>query len=91
MNTPGMEEMDYWTLNRGAEMYGGIYNNTQLPKEVPSHWLVYFGVDDTDKAVANAKSNGGKVLSEPMDTPWGRFAILADPWGAAFAVIKPTS
>ena len=25
-----------------------------VPAEVPSHWLVYFGVDDTDATVAKA-------------------------------------
>jgi len=28
------------------------------------------------------------VLNEPMDIPPGRFAVLADPQGAAFNVIK---
>ena len=86
---PGMEDMNYWTLNRGKDMHGGIYQNKHLPAQVPNHWLVYFCVDDTDKAVSAIKTGGGNVMQEPVDTPYGRMAIVTDPFGAAFAVIKP--
>ena len=81
--------MAYWTLNRGKDMHGGIYHNTQLPAQVPNHWLLYFCVDDTDRAVSAIKSGGGNVMQEPVDTPYGRMAVVTDPFGAAFAVIKP--
>jgi hypothetical protein len=38
--------------------------------------------------VAKAQQLGGRVMMPPMDTPAGKFAVLADPTGAAFAVIK---
>jgi hypothetical protein len=46
-------------------------------------------VDDSDKTVEKAKRMGGKVTVPPMDIPnIGRFAILNDPQGADFAVIR---
>ena len=62
-----------------------------VPAEVPSHWLVYFGVDDTDDAVATAGGLGATTVVPPTDIPPGRFAVLADPDGATFAVIKMQS
>jgi predicted enzyme related to lactoylglutathione lyase len=59
-----------------------------VPAEVPSHWLVYFAVDDTDASVAKAQELGGSVRMPPMDVPVGRFAVVADPQGATFAVIR---
>ncbi|MGL1190189.1 VOC family protein, partial [Vibrio parahaemolyticus] len=59
-----------------------------VPAEVPAHWLVYFGVDDTDAAVSAASAAGAAVLLPPTDIPPGRFAVPFDPDGAAFAVIK---
>jgi predicted enzyme related to lactoylglutathione lyase len=59
-----------------------------VPAEVPAHWLVYFGVDDTDATVAKATELGASTLVPPTDIPPGRFAVLADPDGATFAVIK---
>ena len=63
----------------------------ELPKEwkVKPHWLVYFAVDDSDRTVDKAKKMGGKVMVPPTDIPnIGRFAILNDPQGADFAVIR---
>ena len=53
-----------------------------VPVEVPAHWLVYFGVDDTDEAVATAVRSGATTLVPPADIPPGRFSVLADPDGA---------
>jgi predicted enzyme related to lactoylglutathione lyase len=33
---------------------------------------------------------GGKVTMAAMDTSFGRFAVLEDPWGAAFSVMEST-
>ena len=42
-----------------------------------------------DASVDKAKSLGGNVLAGPMEIPQvGRFAVLQDPTGAVFAVIK---
>ena len=57
---------------------------------MPAVWGIYFAVDDTDKTVEVAKANGGTVIQEPMDIEPGRFAVLADPTGAMFNVIKMT-
>ncbi len=84
-----MDFGEYVIFNRDDAMAGGMM---QIPKEwgpVPSHWLVYFAVDDCDRTVEKAKGMGAGVTVPPMDIEnIGRFAILTDPQGAAFAVIK---
>jgi predicted enzyme related to lactoylglutathione lyase len=68
---------------------GGMMELTPHHGPVPPHWLIYFTVNDCDGDVARAQALGGKVLAPPMDIPKvGRFAVLADPAGAAFALIK---
>jgi predicted enzyme related to lactoylglutathione lyase len=53
-----------------------------------SRWLPYFEVADCDAVAAKAAEQGGSVTSPAQDIPGvGRFAVLADPSGAAFAVI----
>ncbi len=53
----------------------------------PSHWLTYVGVPEVDASVRLANSLGAKTLVPPQDIPGsGRFAVLADPQGALFAV-----
>jgi predicted enzyme related to lactoylglutathione lyase len=51
-------------------------------------WTVYFAVDDADATVAKVTELGGSVMRPPMDIEPGRFAVVADPYGAAFNVMK---
>jgi len=56
----------------------------------PPHWLIYIGTPDVDATVEAADKLGGKVLKAASDIPnVGRFAVLSDPQGAAFAVFTP--
>jgi hypothetical protein len=79
-----------WTVN-GAPI-GGIM---ALPPEAagaPPHWLAYIGVRDVDEAARRASDLGATVHVSPQDIPdVGRFAVLADPQGASFAIYAPGS
>jgi predicted enzyme related to lactoylglutathione lyase len=76
-----------WKLGEGS--IGGMMDvSGRLPDEIPAHWLAYFAVEDADAAIETAKEKGGSVSFGPIDIPVGRFAIVQDPHGAAFAVIK---
>ena len=84
-----MAGMEYWTLHKGSDAKCGVMHmDDKFPKEIPNHWTVYFAVADTDAAVELIKKNGGRVNHGPFDTPYGRIAMVADPFGATFAVIK---
>jgi predicted enzyme related to lactoylglutathione lyase len=79
----------YWEILRGGESIGGIMPMPPEMAGVPPHWGIYFQVADCDATVAKAKSLGGKVLFGPHDIEKvGRFAIVQDPQGAAFSVIR---
>lgn len=59
---------------------------------VPNHWQVYFAVDDADGAASKVSAEGGQVIAEPFDIPSvGRSAVLGDPQGAVFSVLKPAA
>jgi uncharacterized protein len=84
-----MGAMQYteWKLGDNA-VAGMMPMPDMVPAEVPAHWLVYFATDDTEATVAKASALGATVLVPPTDIPPGRFSVLDDPDGAAFAVIK---
>ena len=48
------------------------------------HWHVTFAVNDADAAAAEAPKLGGKVLVPPLDAPYVRVTVLADPKGTPF-------
>jgi predicted enzyme related to lactoylglutathione lyase len=67
----------------------GIMDATgHLPEGAPSHWAIYFAVEDLDHALAIVTANGGAVTSPPQDTPYGILASATDPTGAAFRLVQ---
>ncbi len=77
--------MPYHMWKASGKTMGGVM---QLPNAAaPPHWLAYIGVPDVDATVKDAESRGAKTLAKPTDIPTvGRYAVLADPQGAVFAV-----
>ena len=81
--------MTYTSFMNGDRPAGGMYQLTADMGGVPPHWLAYFAVEDTDAKAQKAADLGGTVISPPMDIPGtGRFAIVRDPQGATFGIIK---
>jgi predicted enzyme related to lactoylglutathione lyase len=85
-HTGPMGEYTEWQLG-GRSVGGMMQKPPMVPAEVPNHWAVYFAVADADAAVARIVELGGSVMLPPMDIEPGRFAVVADPTGAAFNVI----
>jgi uncharacterized protein len=79
-------EYTEWHLATG-EAIGGMLP-AQSP-DAPPHWLPYFAVANCEATVARAQELGAATYVPPMDIEGvGRFAVLADPQGGVFAVIK---
>jgi len=58
---------------------------------IPPHWMSYIHVDDVDAAVTQTEELGGSVKAPAFDVPGvGRIAVIADPSGAAVALMKPS-
>jgi hypothetical protein len=83
---PGAPD-DYATFHLGGDPLGGMGGMMGAPEGTPSHWLPYFGVPDADAAVQATDRTGGSVLMPADTTPYGRMAVVTDPFGAQFAVI----
>jgi predicted enzyme related to lactoylglutathione lyase len=84
--------MDYTIFKQEEKSVAGLMQRTEEMGEVPSHWMIYFAVEDCDASAEKAARLGGEVCVPPTDIPQvGRFAVLADPGGAMFAVIRLTN
>jgi len=87
--TQDMETMTYTTFLNGERMNGGMMQMTEEWGDIPPHWMVYFAVEDCDSSAEKVKELGGQVMVGPMDIPpVGRFAMVQDPQGGAFTIIK---
>ena len=78
----------YRTILVGDRTVGGI-----MPMvghdwgDLPSHWMIYFAVADTDAAAARVTELGGAVSVPPFDSPVGKMSVVNDPDGNAFSII----
>jgi predicted enzyme related to lactoylglutathione lyase len=75
----------------GESIAGAMEMNPMVPAEVPSYWMVYFEVEDVDQAFRRAIDAGAREMFAPDDFPGGRFAIVSDPQGAAFGLLRTTA
>jgi len=88
-NTKQFGPMEYTIFENEGRGNGGMFAITPEMGNLPPHWLTYFAVDDCDAKVRKATELGARVMKPADDIPGvGRFAILLDPPGAAFAIIK---
>jgi uncharacterized protein len=89
-NDTGPEGGGYRIFNRGETGVAGLMS---LPEGAPPtpFWQPYVAVEDVDETTEKAKGLGATALMEPMDVPMaGRIAVLRDPQGAQFGIIRPT-
>jgi predicted enzyme related to lactoylglutathione lyase len=76
----------YWVIFNGDRAQGGM---TVAPPGVPPNWFPYFAVADVEASARAAQEAGGKPFMGPIDVPnGGRFVLLQDPQGAAFAIYQ---
>ncbi len=83
---PGAEDYQTFALEDAGEPVGRL--GGQSPGQQPG-WMTCFSVRSVDEAAAAVEAGGGKVTMPPTDTPFGRFAVVADPWGAPFELMQP--
>lgn len=76
----------YSTFGEGPESVAGLCDAKDFIGGSPSFWRIYLAVDDCDAAAQQIQDLGGKLLDGPSDSPFGRFATVADPQGAMFQI-----
>jgi uncharacterized protein len=86
----GMEGFTYHLAKADGDMVAGLMETPDEAGGMPPFWMIYFAVDDADKAAAEIAAAGGRIHKEPADIPGtGRFAIAGDPQGAGFGLLAP--
>ncbi|ASO18094.1 hypothetical protein FHR81_002491 [Actinoalloteichus hoggarensis] len=77
---PGMEFLSL--IRSDGHDLGGIF---AADDKTPTGWDTTFEVSDVDTAVRRVAAAGGQA-SDPEDFPFGRLAMITDPFGARFSV-----
>jgi hypothetical protein len=85
----GMPDANYTLFKTNGMRVAGLMTLPEdaLKMNVPPAWIGYIGVDNVDAAAKKLAKLGGTVHRQPDDIPGvGRFAVVADPHGAVFAL-----
>ena len=88
-------DLDYRMIDTGHEgLVGGMLTLTpdMMAHGAKPTWLFYIGVDDVDATVAKVTAAGGAIHMPAHDMPGvGRLAMVADPQGIPFYVMRGAS
>src|SRR5258705_1848427 len=76
------DEFRYSTAIFDGDALLGVMDGTKDLGE--GNWVFFLGAEDVDKTVQLVKENGGTVIRDAQDTPYGRLAAEADPTGPGF-------
>jgi predicted enzyme related to lactoylglutathione lyase len=80
----------YTIFMAGQTQIGGLMASPGDASAATAHWLIYVGTPNVDSTCTQAQGLGAHLVKAPADIPnVGRFAVLADPQGATFAVFTP--
>lgn len=86
--------MDYRMIRAGDGFVGGVFTLSEdmCRQGASPCWMMYVGVDDVDACVGSITAAGGHVLMPAFDIPQvGRIAMVSDPQGAPFYVMRGAS
>jgi uncharacterized protein len=95
----GQPGMDYrfFSSGDGSDAEDGVGGYMAITADLAAHgarpcWTGYIGVDDVDATVTAVIAKGGTVLMPAIDLAGvGRMAMVADPQGAPFYVMRGVS
>jgi uncharacterized protein len=81
-------DVRYTTFTReGQSVAGAMMMPDEVPVELGAVWSIYFAVEDCAATEHHAVQLGGAVAKPTTPVGEGRFAVLADPYGATFQVM----
>ena len=82
------DEGGYVSIMNAGRLNGGMRVQLEQERGVPPSWLPYFTVQEAEDAARRAAELGARPLVPITESHAGRFTVLADPQGAAFALFE---
>ena len=70
------------------DVVASINSITDDQPQLAPQWGLTFSVEDADAVAKKAEELGATIVVPPLDAPWVRITVIADPQGATFAASK---
>ncbi len=88
----GTEDHPYWIFKSNGKPVAGMYLMTEGKKGAGGEWIQYYSVSSLNDFVNKSRSGGGNLVVKPVEQPGrGMVALLTDPQGAYYAIIKSSN
>ena len=82
-------EFRYSRLVDGDTLLAGVLDSVpHMSAEFPSHWEIYFEVEDMEAASAKVVELGGQAITPPHESPFGQLGLFVDSTGALFKLLQ---
>lgn len=91
VQSSGQDGVDYRTISMAGTGIGGVLplSPEMIAGGARPGWLGYIAASDVDACAERIAAAGGAIHIAPTDIPdTGRFAMLTDPQGAAFYIMR---
>lgn len=82
------DESGYVSVRNAGRLNAGMREHASHERRVTPAWLPYFTVESVDATARRVAELGGRRLAPTTEGRLGRWAVIADPQGAAFAVFE---
>ena len=82
------DDSGYVSVKNAGSLNGGMREQSEQEQRVRPTWLPYFTVESAEEAACQAAQLGGRRLLPTTESRRGRYAVIADPQGAPFAVFE---
>jgi lactoylglutathione lyase len=76
----------HYVADTGTQVFE-IYPQTNA-EDSTRHVRIGFKVPALDATVGRLRAAGGKIISAPTDSPWGRRAVISDPIGHKIELVE---
>jgi uncharacterized protein len=82
------DDSGYVSVKNAGRLNAGMREQSEQERRAPPAWLPYFALDSADDAAIEAEQRGGRRVTPTTESLRGRYAVIADPQDAAFAVFE---
>jgi uncharacterized protein len=82
------DDSGYVSVKNAGGLNAGMREHASQERRITPAWLPYFTVESVDAAARRVAQLGGRRLAPTTEGRRGRWAVIADPQGAAFAVFE---
>jgi uncharacterized protein len=85
-------DQPYWIFKSNGKPVSGMFQMSEGKKNSGGVWIPYFSVSSLEDFIKKSRSGGSNLIVKPIELAGrGTVALLTDPQGAFFAIIKSSN